>query len=126
MLARKTSLFDLFKKRTEKPSQIMLPFLLLSSLFINPALAETEVFELEAITVTGEKTDRTLQETVSSVSVTTDEEIEDGKMLSINSAIERTVNVTSTTGGKGFSIRGINSGNIAGGNTTSSVLPVCT
>lgn len=122
MLARKTSLFDLFKKRTEKPSQIILPFLLLSSLFINPALAETEVFELEAITVTGEKTDRTLQETVSSVSVTTDEEIEDGKMLSINSAIERAVNVTSTTGGKGFSIRGINSGNIAGGNTTSSGL----
>jgi len=95
---------------------------LLSSLCISPAFAETTAAQLDPITVTGEKTDRSLQDTVSSVGVVTAKDIADGNMLDINDAFERIVNVSSTFGGEGFSIRGINSGTIAGGATTGSGL----
>ncbi len=81
--------------------------ILLASLLISPLSAEENVTQLEAITVTGEKTERSLQDTVSSVGVLTAEDLEDNRIVDINDAFERIVNISSNTGGEGFSIRGI-------------------
>lgn len=80
------------------------------------------VEQLETITVTGEKTDRSLQKTTSSVGVLTTQDIEDSTMIDINDAFDRIVNVSTAFGGEGFSIRGLSFGTVAGGNTTGSAL----
>lgn len=97
-------------------------FSVLSLSLVHAEAPETGVVRLEAITVTGEKTDRSLQDTVSSVGVITAEDIEDGNMVDFNDVFDRLVNVSTAFGGDGFSIRGINNGTIAGGHTTSSGL----
>lgn len=86
------------------------------------APAKKESVHLDRITVVGEKTPRSLQETVSSVSVITAENIEDSLLFDLNNVYNRVVNVSQAFGGEGFSIRGINFSTIAGGNTTGSNL----
>jgi outer membrane receptor protein involved in Fe transport len=83
---------------------------------------DRSVEQLEIITVTGEKTDRSLQKTVSSVGVLTAKDLEDSTMVDINDAFDRIVNVSSAFGGEGFSIRGLSFGTVAGGNTSGSAL----
>lgn len=59
------------------------------------------------IIVTGEKFDRTLEETTASVVVLTGEELEGRSIDDLYDAVLRTPNVTQSYGEKGFAIRGI-------------------
>lgn len=62
---------------------------------------------LDAIVVKGEKSDRSLQETTSSVAVTTSVRIEQENLLSLFDILNRTANVSQMYGDRGFTIRGI-------------------
>lgn len=69
------------------------------------------------IIVTGEKSNRTLQETTTSVAVTTPERIRQENIQTIQDIYSRTANVAETYGAAGFTIRGINNTGVgAGGN----------
>ena len=71
----------------------------------------------DEIIVTGEKSNRTLQETATSVAVTTPERIRQENIQTIQDVYNRTANVSETYGAAGFTIRGIsNTGVGAGGN----------
>jgi iron complex outermembrane recepter protein len=63
--------------------------------------------DIERITVKGEKTDRGLQDTTTSVAVTTALKIEQENLQSLDDIINRTANVSSMYGSRGFTIRGI-------------------
>lgn len=68
------------------------------------------------IIVTGEKSARTLQETPTSIAVTTSERIERETLISIQDVYNRTANLSETYGSAGFTIRGVsNTGVGAGG-----------
>lgn len=59
------------------------------------------------IIVTGEKTSRSLQDTVTSVAVTTPERVRQENLVSLQDVFQRTANVAETYGEGGFAIRGI-------------------
>jgi len=67
------------------------------------------------IIVTGEKSNRTVQETTTSVAVTTPARIEQENILTIQDIYNRTANVSETYGSAGFTIRGINNMGVGGG-----------
>lgn len=73
---------------------------------------------LDGITVYGEKTERDLQETTTSVQVFTSDDLENSTVQDLDDVLDQTANVTQRFGGEGFAIRGINnttvSGNILG------------
>ncbi|MCJ8320611.1 MAG: TonB-dependent receptor [Colwellia sp.] len=69
---------------------------------------------IETIIVTGQKIDRSLQETATSVAVITAKQIEEQQLYDFYDVIESTVNVTGDFGSE-FTIRGINSFNVSGG-----------
>ncbi len=69
----------------------------------------------EEIIVTGEKSDRTLQQTTSSVGVTTARRIAQENLQSIQEIYQRTANLSETYGASGFSIRGIDQRGVSGG-----------
>jgi len=75
----------------------------------------TSVNEQYEIIVTGEKTDRTLQETTTSVNVTTSRKIAEENILTIQDVYNRTANLSETFGAAGFSIRGIDQRGVSGG-----------
>lgn len=62
---------------------------------------------LDQIVVTGEKSGRSVQDTTSSVAVTTEARIEQENLQSVYEVFNRTANVAQTYGDAGFSIRGI-------------------
>jgi outer membrane receptor protein involved in Fe transport len=62
---------------------------------------------LDRIVVTGEKRARTLQDTTSSVAVTTQARIEQENLQNLYEVLNRTANVAQTYGDSGFTIRGI-------------------
>lgn len=66
------------------------------------------------IVVTGEKAARTLQETVTSVAVTTDERLQAENIQTLQEVFNRTVNVGETYGNAGFTIRGIANRGVSG------------
>jgi len=70
--------------------------------------------EIEKIMVTGQKIDRSLQETAASVAVVTRKHIEQQNINDLYDVLERTPNVTGDFG-SGFSIRGIDAFNVSGG-----------
>lgn len=70
---------------------------------------------VEELIVTGEKTERTLQDTVASVAVVTSRRIERENIQDFFDLVARTANVSETYGGSGFTIRGINNTNVSGG-----------
>jgi len=70
--------------------------------------------ELETITVTGQKIDRSLQETANSVSVTTAKALEQLDISSPSDLFQHIPNVHGGTN-QGFTIRGIDSFNVSGG-----------
>jgi len=70
--------------------------------------------KIETIIVTGQKIDRTLQETPASVVVVTRKNIEQQNINDLYDVFERTPNVTGDFGA-GFSIRGIDAFNVSGG-----------
>lgn len=91
-------------------------------LIAGQALAQTEETPeaehertLEAIIVTGEKIDRSLQDTTTSISVTDAARIEAENTVSLSDIINRTANLAETYGSAGFTIRGINNNNVSGG-----------
>ncbi|WP_249720350.1 TonB-dependent receptor [Pseudoxanthomonas japonensis] len=64
--------------------------------------------ELDTIVVKGEKTDRDLQDTTTSVAVTTEVRMEQENLSSVYQLFDRTANLSRTYGDAGFTIRGIN------------------
>ena len=70
--------------------------------------------EVDEIVVTGEKIDRTLQETTTSVAVATAVRIENEGVLSLQEIYDRTANLTQTYGSDGVSIRGVMDTGVAG------------
>ncbi|MFT3727856.1 MAG: TonB-dependent receptor [Terricaulis sp.] len=70
--------------------------------------------EAEEIIVTGEKIDRSLQDTPTSVQVVTARDIERQSLVDVYDALARTANVTSTFDDTGFTIRGISNSNVTG------------
>lgn len=88
---------------------------LATSLAISPfAFAEDEN-DIEKIIVTGQKIDRTLQETPASVAVITNKILEEQKLNDLYDALSVIPNVTGEVGVGGFTIRGIDSFNVSGG-----------
>ena len=67
------------------------------------------------IIVTGEKSDRTLQDTPASVAVTTSETITAQNLLSVYDILDRTPNISVDGNRTSFSIRGIDAFNVSGG-----------
>lgn len=74
---------------------------------VPPADAPATATDLDTVTVTGEKTARSLQETAASVAVTTSARMEQENLQSLSDLINRTPNVTPMYGQRGFTIRGI-------------------
>lgn len=68
----------------------------------------------DEIVVTGEKADRTIQHTTTSVAVTTPQQLRDQAILSIQDVYNRTANVSETYGSSGFTIRGVNNKGVSG------------
>ena len=69
---------------------------------------------IERIIVTGQKIDRSLQETPTSVAVVTAQQLEDEQLYDFYDVLDSTVNVTGDFGSE-FTIRGINSFSVSGG-----------
>lgn len=81
-----------------------------------PALADRPADALsDEIIVTGEKSDRSLQETTSSVAVVTTRRLSEENVLTIQEIYQRTANLSETYGASGFSIRGIDQRGVSGG-----------
>lgn len=68
----------------------------------------------QEIVVTGEKIARSLQDTTSSVAVTTPKRIEQENLVSLQDVLQRTANVTETYGVAGFTIRGMANRGVSG------------
>ncbi|WP_294235743.1 TonB-dependent receptor [uncultured Sphingomonas sp.] len=79
------------------------------------APATDQCLVTDDIIVTGEKSNRTLQQTPTSVAVTTPERIAQENIQTIQDVYNRTANLSETYGSAGFTIRGINNQGIAGG-----------
>ncbi|KIU27656.1 TonB-dependent receptor [Sphingomonas melonis] len=77
--------------------------------------ASAQETQPDDIIVTGEKSNRTLQDTTTSVAVTTPERIRQENILSIQDVYNRTANVSETYGSAGFTIRGINNKGVGAG-----------
>ncbi|QIL90749.1 TonB-dependent receptor plug domain-containing protein [Microbulbifer sp. SH-1] len=69
---------------------------------------------LEQVMVVGQKTERSLQDTVTSVKVVTERDIQEQNINGFYDVMERTPNVTGNPG-VGFTIRGIDAFNVSGG-----------
>jgi iron complex outermembrane recepter protein len=86
---------------------------------------QADMSENADIIVTGEKSNRTLQQTTTSVAVTTPERIRQETILTIQDVYNRTANVSETYGAAGFTIRGINNQGVgAGGNADTATVYV--
>lgn len=91
---------------------------LLGSALCRPTLAQepTETPAVhETIVVQGEKTERGLSETVSSVRVMTDEDMQKADIRDMYAVMKRTANVAGNFGDNGFTIRGIDAVDVSGG-----------
>ncbi|RUO25251.1 TonB-dependent receptor [Aliidiomarina minuta] len=71
------------------------------------ATTEKSSTYVEVITVQGEKRNRSMQETTSSVAVTTAQRIEQENLVGLSDVLSRTVNVSQMYGERGYTIRGI-------------------
>ncbi|WP_395445534.1 TonB-dependent receptor plug domain-containing protein [Caulobacter sp. UC70_42] len=79
--------------------------------------AADQATAVEAIVVTGEKTSRSIQDTVSSVAVATAARIERENLRTFYDVVARTANMSETYGKTGFTIRGVSNMNVSGGGT---------
>lgn len=70
--------------------------------------------DLEEVVVTGEKIERSLQQTTTSVAVITAKQIEQQNILRLQDLYDRTANVSETYGSAGFTIRGIANNGVSG------------
>jgi len=74
----------------------------------------TSVMTLNAIKVSGEKIERSLQDTVSSVSVLTEAQMDGSAIYDLQDAFSRMPNVNPALAGEGLTIRGINHFSVTG------------
>lgn len=72
---------------------------------------------LEEVVVTGEKSDRTVQQTTTSVAVTTSERMANEALVTLQDIYSRTGNVAETYGHSGYTIRGISNRGVSGAGT---------
>ena len=75
--------------------------------------AEDQEARQDTIVVTGQKIERSLQDTAVSVAVVTDLQIEEENIIDFKDVIDRTANISTRDGGR-FVIRGIDSLNVSG------------
>ncbi len=92
---------------------------LIAGLSVSPAIAQTNAggqqpVEVESIVIRGEKVERDLQETVTSVGVVTGEQLELDGIASLGDAFDYIANVNRNNSEGGFSIRGIPFDNLLG------------
>lgn len=102
------------KRRTNAVTAAV-KYALATSLIVSPLTMAEDDNELEKIIVTGQKIDRTLQETPASVAVITNKVLEEQKLNNLYDALSVVPNVTGEVGVGGFTIRGIDSFNVSGG-----------
>lgn len=88
-------------------SVALLPISLAHAQDVASAAPGPSATTLDAIVVKGEKTARDLQDTTTSVAVTTSVRIEQENLQDLFQVLERTANTSSTYGQSGFTIRGI-------------------
>lgn len=81
------------------------------------AVATAEPTSVAEIVVTGEKTNRSIQDTTTSVVVVTEKRIEQENIQTFADIVQRTPNMSDTYGAAGFTIRGISNTNVSGGGT---------
>ena len=100
----------------------LIAFLLCSGALVSatPSVAQrasstSEEPRPDDIVITGEKSNRTLQDTTTSVAVTTPERIRQENILTIQDVYNRTANLSETYGSSGFTIRGITNQGVGGG-----------
>ena len=79
------------------------------------ATADDQQGPLAQIVITGEKSPRFLQRSVTSVAVTTDKAITEQNFLSLHDIFDRTPNLVSDANRTSFSIRGIDASDVSGG-----------
>lgn len=70
--------------------------------------------QIEEVLIYGEKTERSLQDTVSSVGVMTQTQIDESAIYDIQDVFDRMANVNGSQGNEGFAIRGINHSTVTG------------
>jgi iron complex outermembrane recepter protein len=81
-----------------------------------PAVAAPEApTEVDQVVVTGEKASRSIQDTVTSVAVTTARTIEREQIRDFYDVVAKTANMSETYGKSGFTIRGVANNNVSGG-----------
>ena len=73
--------------------------------------------QVDQVIVTGEKASRSIQDTVTSVAVTTARTIEREQIRDFYDLVAKTANMSETYGKSGFTIRGIANNNVSGGGT---------
>ncbi|MEM9207909.1 MAG: TonB-dependent receptor [Pseudomonadota bacterium] len=107
------------------------PLALLLSLTVSNATAQVEASaaaedgrNIEEVVVTGQKIDRSLQETTASVAVFDEFTIVDQNFTSLYDALNQTANVAGLFGDRGFSIRGLANSGASPGDQTSDVSAV--
>tara|TARA_X000000950_G_scaffold279299_1_gene371796 strand:- start:84177 stop:86474 length:2298 start_codon:yes stop_codon:yes gene_type:complete len=83
--------------------------------FAQDEAPDDEVRSLATVVVQGEKVERSLQDTVSSVAVVSSETIEDRNLISLDDIFGQIANVTETYPGSGYTIRGISNRNVTAG-----------
>ncbi|WP_034790142.1 TonB-dependent receptor [Hyphomonas beringensis] len=76
---------------------------------------EDEPHELDVVVVKGEKVERSLQDTVSSVAVLSSVQLEEKNIITLGNVFDQIANVTETYPGAGFTIRGVSNRNVSGG-----------
>lgn len=99
-------------RRISRSTSVLVATGLFSSAVVNANNQNDDVFE--EVVVTGQKTERSLQETTTSVDVTTSEDIEKYNISDLQDIYSVTANVVSTFGGSSFTIRGISNDNTTG------------
>lgn len=81
---------------------------------VGGAQAQSNAAKVEEVIVTGQKIDRSLQDTVASVAVITEQTMTDQQVENFYDVLDMVPNVHGTSG-TGFSIRGIDAFNVSGG-----------
>ena len=114
----KTHVVQHGKKEPVKPWRHMLCpvlFLLVMNWTTAQAQDEMQEEEIEEIYVYGQHIDRSLQDTQTSVSVVTGEQLNRASVTDLYEIVDRTAGVSQQGGGFGFVIRGIPTGGVGGG-----------
>jgi len=73
---------------------------------------------IDEIIIQGEKVDRSLQDTASSVGVLTEVQIQESAIYDIQDIFDRLANVNGAQGNEGFTIRGINDNAVGSAGTS--------